>query len=132
MTDALSPAWIEAMVEASRDRQSVAPGGVVAITIGKTKRAVFEIDQGRVRAVPGGDEAASEGDDAHGEEPAVEVTIPVTGKQLTALVEGSESLAQAFMRGDIKPEGATGPLLAAIELFEDDAFRARLAEASSA
>ena len=116
-TDPLSEAWIEALVEASRDRTGVGPAGVVALAIGKSKRAVFEIVDGKVATV------SSAGDG----EPAAEVTIPVTAKQLAAIVDGSESLAQAFMRGDVKPEGATGPLLAVIELFEDATFRTRLA-----
>ena len=116
-TDPLSEAWIEALVEASRDRTGVGTAGVVALAIGKSKRAVFEIVDGKVATVA----SAGEG------EPAAEVTIPVTAKQLAAIVDGSESLAQAFMRGDVKPEGATGPLLAVIELFEDATFRTRLA-----
>jgi putative sterol carrier protein len=87
----------------------------VAITIGKSKRAVLDIVDGEVRGV----------EPAVAEEPAV--TVPVTAKQLAAVIDGDESLAQAFMRGDIKPVGATGPLLAAVELFEDDEFRERLA-----
>lgn len=117
MIDHLSEAWIDALVEASQDRAG-GSSGIVAITVGKTKRAVFEIADGKVvGAAPAG-----------GSELVAEVTIPVTAKQLAAIVDGTESLAQAFMRGDVKPEGATGPLLAAIELFEDATFRNRLAE----
>lgn len=57
------------------------------------------------------------------------VRVPVTADQLSAIIDGSQSLAQSFMRGDVKPEGATGPLLALIELFEDADFRHRLAAA---
>ena len=114
--DALSEAWVAALVEASRDRSGAGTGvgGQVVITIGKTKRAEFQVVDGRVI------EAGVDGDGDG-------VTIPVTAKQLAAIVDGTESLAQAFMRGDVKPVGPTGPLLAVIELFEDASFRRRFA-----
>jgi len=107
----LNAEWVEALVEASSQRQGLS--GVVAIAVGKTDRVVFEISGGRVVAAaePGG----------------AQVTIPVTADQLTSILDGTESLAQAFMRGDVKPEGSTGALLAAVELFEDAGFRQRLA-----
>ena len=109
----LSDAWVGAIAEASADRQG--RSGVVAIAVGKKKLAVLDITEGRV---------------AVGADPAsAEVTIPVTGSQLEAILSGEESLAQAFMRGDVKPEGATGALLAAVELFEDAEFRLRLVRA---
>ena len=115
MTEPLSDEWVAAAIEASAG--CVGTTGVVAIAIGKKKRAVLEIVDGEVTA----------GRSVGGEDPGeVGVTIPVTGAQLGALLSGDESLAQAFMRGDIKPEGATGPLLAAIGLFEDEVFRSRL------
>lgn len=116
MPAVLDDAWIEAAVEASDHRSG--PSGVVAIAIGKTTPAVLDIVEGRVVGAGAADEAG--------------VTIPLTAAQLEAIVTGAESLAQAFMRGDVKPEGATGPLLAAIELFEDDRFRTRLAELTGA
>ncbi len=106
-----------AIVTASDHRSG--SSGQVVLAVGKTKRALLDIDDGRVvaaRMVPV--EEAGE----------VPVTVPVTSTQLGALVAGEESLAQAFMRGDVKPEGATGPLLALIELFEDPTFRSRLAD----
>ena len=116
MTEALSEEWVAAAIDASDHR--IGSSGVVAIAIGKTKKAVLEIVDGRVAA---GRSLGSEDPDDVG------VTIPLTGKQLDALVSGEESLAQAFMRGDVKPVGATGPLLAAVELFEDEQFRQQLA-----
>ncbi len=115
MVDALSDEWVSAVAEASGHRSGAGRSGRVAITIGKTRRAVLHIIDGEVASAD--------------PEPDVDppVTVPLTAKQLTALLAGDESLAQAFMRGDIKPEGATGPLLAAVELFEDVEFRRRLA-----
>lgn len=113
MPELLSDEWVAALAEASADRSAPGLSGSIAIAIGKTKRAAFEIVDGRVSPV------------AADVEPGV--TIPVTAKQLAAVLEGSESLAQAFMRGDVKPAGATGPLMAAVELFEDSTFRQRLA-----
>ena len=55
------------------------------------------------------------------------VVLPLTTSQFERIVAGEESLAQSFMRGDVKPAGATGPLLAAVDLFEDAEFRGRLA-----
>ncbi|MCP3987594.1 MAG: hypothetical protein GY724_00850 [Actinomycetia bacterium] len=121
MAEVLSEGWVAALIEASADRSGAGSGdgGQVAIAIGKTKRAEFRIVDGRVTEPDG----ATDGESG---EP-VGVTIPMTAKQLAAIVGGTESLAQAFMRGDVKPEGATGPLLAAIELFEDASFRHRFA-----
>lgn len=113
MTELLSDAWVDALATASVDRSGLGTSGVVAVAIGKTKRAVFEIADGQVLVT------------RTDQEPGV--TIPVTAKQLAAILDGSESLAQAFMRGDVKPDGATGPLMAAVELFEDASFRQRLA-----
>ena len=115
MTEPLGEEWVAAVVEASADRSVAGASGVVELTIGKTKRAVLEIVDGRVSGPI---------------EVEPPVTIPVTSKQLGAIVDGSDSLAQAFMRGDVKPVGATGPLLAAVDLFEDATFRQRLAERS--
>ncbi len=120
MTEPLSQEWVSAVIDASDHR--VGSSGVVAIAIGKTKKAVLEIVDGRVT------DGRSVGKDDPGD---VGVTIPVTGSQLEALVSGQESLAQAFMRGDVKPEGSTGPLLAAVELFEDERFLERLGSAVS-
>lgn len=111
----LSDEWVNAVAEASACRSGAGRSGRVAITIGETKRAVLHIVDGEVAPT----------DPAPDDEPPV--TMPLTAKQLTALIHGDESVAQAFMRGDIKPEGATGPLLAAVELFEDAGFRQRLA-----
>ena len=112
--DALSAAWVDELVEASDDPSIRASrSGVITLKIGKTKAATLSIVDGRV--VGAVDEEAT-------------VAVPVTAKQLAALMDGSESMAQAFIRGDIKPEGATGPLVALIELFEDPCFKQRLAE----
>ena len=112
MAELLSTEWIAVLAEASSDRDGPPLSGVVEIAVGKTKQARFTIADGRVVG-PTDDDAG--------------VRVPVTAKQLAALMEGSESLAQAYIRGDIKPEGATGPLLALVELFEDETFRSRLA-----
>ncbi len=110
----LSPAWVDHIVGASDD-PSIRAGrsGVVTLKIGKTRSATLSIVDGRV--VGSTDVEAA-------------TTIPFTAKQLAAVIDGSESLAQAFIRGDIKPEGATGPLVALIELFEDPTFKRQLAE----
>ncbi len=118
MTEALTAEWIDVLAQASVAAPSAGGrSGVVAVTIGKKRRAVLTIEAGRV--VGGGD------DDA------VEVTVPTTVDQLASIVDGSESLARAYMRGDIKPVGSVGALLALIELFESDAFRSEVALATT-
>lgn len=102
--EALSPEWVEALASASAERDGADLGGVVAVTIGKTRRAVFEIAGGRVVG-------------ASDAEPGV--AIPVTGAQLDAWTRGELDLSVAYMRGDIKPEGSTGTLLAALEVLSD-------------
>jgi putative sterol carrier protein len=104
--------WIESLVEASAARQGLS--STVALSVDKSDPSAFRIEGGRVVATA--------------EPAAAEVTIPLTAAQLRSILDGSESLAQAFMRGDVKPEGSTGALLAAIELFEDATFRQQLAE----
>ncbi|MGI9596911.1 MAG: SCP2 sterol-binding domain-containing protein [Acidimicrobiales bacterium] len=105
--------WIARLAEASAGLED--PGdrsAVVAVTIGKKQKAVLDITDGRV---------TGPGDDG-----SVAVTVPVTGEQLAAFVDGSESVAQAYMRGDLKPVGSTGAFLAVVELFENPSFRAAL------
>lgn len=115
MSLSLDDRFSVAVVEASDHRSG--SSGLVALAIGKKQRALLDIVDGRVASAKPvtPDEAEVAG-----------VTVPVTAAQLAAIVAGEESLAQAFMRGDVKPEGATGPLLAVVELFEDPEFRSRL------
>ncbi len=113
MTEPLSDEWVAALVEASAECEG-SGSAVVELAIGKTKQARFAIDEGRVTGSVDDDTEAG-------------VRVPVTGAQLAALIDGSESLAQAFMRGDVKPEGSTGHLLPLVALFEDASFRQRFA-----
>lgn len=106
--------WIAGLVDASSAVSGVGcRSAVVAFTIAKTQKAVLDIVDGRVVG--------------RGDEEAVAVTVPVTAQQLAAFVDGSESMATSYMRGDLKPVGSTGAFLAVVELFEDPAFRSRLA-----
>jgi len=108
--------FVEAAVAASAGRSVAGMSGVVGLSVGK-QAVALEIVDGRVVGPASPLEAP--------------VTVPLTGPQLSALVDGSVSMAQAFMKGDLKPEGATGPLLALIELFEDGDFRRQLAAVAS-
>ncbi|MEM9653186.1 MAG: SCP2 sterol-binding domain-containing protein [Actinomycetota bacterium] len=105
----LDEQWIASLIDASAD-VSGDHSAVVAVAIGKKQQAVLTIESGRVVGA--------------GDEDAVAVTVPVTSEQLQAFADGSESVAQAYMRGDVKPVGSTGALLAFVELFENPAFRA--------
>lgn len=104
--------FVELAVTASAGRSAAPTSGVVALRVDGAEIGL-EIVDGRVVGPGAVGEAG--------------VAVPLTGGQLRAIVEGSLSLAQAFMKGDVKPEGATGPLLALIELFEDEEFRLGLA-----
>lgn len=112
--DVLGEAWVDGLVAASAAIGT--PGdqsAVVAFTIGKKQKAVLNIVDGRITGA--------------GDEEQVAVTVPVTADQLTAFGDGSESFARSYMMGDVKPVGATGALLAVIQLFENPEFRAALA-----
>lgn len=111
--DVLDADWVEVVAGASRAVTTVVPSdAVVEFTIGKTKRAVLQIVDGRVAG-------------ASDAEP--EVSIPMTEAQLTAFCHGTESMSKAFIRGDLKPVGSTGALLPVLVLFDDPAFRDALA-----
>ena len=115
MKNKLGAPWVDALVSATADRSGgVGEPATVAITVGKTSSVVFTVADGRVVGA-----AEVEVGDA-------DVSVPVTMKQLDSLVAGTESLAQAYMRGDIKPVGASGPLLSVVELFEDPTVRSNL------
>ncbi len=104
--EALSDEWVEELVAATADLPETGQKPVtVTLTIGKTRSATVTVANGRL--VGSGDPADSG------------VTIPVTNDQLASFVVGSVSMAEAYMRGDCKPVGATGPLLVLVEVFEN-------------
>ena len=109
MTDTELSSWLDQLVETlGADPVSTSFGdeeAVVAVAIGK-KAQNFKIAAGTINPV-GDSEAA--------------VRIPLTKKQLEAVLDGSLSLSEAYMRGDIKPEGSTRALLMAIEIFDGSA-----------
>lgn len=109
----LSDEWVSGLVAASA---ALDPPGdrtaVVAVTIGKKQQAVLDIVDGRVIGAGDADAATS--------------TVPVTAAQLAAFSDGSESVARAYMQGDLKPVGSTGGFLALVELFENPSFREAL------
>ncbi len=105
MADHFDDAFVDALVSASAARSEVAgSSGVVGLGIGKKVLATLEIVDGRV---VGSTDA----------EPAV--TIVFTGAQVESWKSGELNLSQAYMRGDLKPVGHTGPLTAALEIFDD-------------
>lgn len=114
----LDEAFVADVVAASAGLDGGGRSATVAVTIGKTKSVVLEIQDGRVT----GGQVRPAGDGEVG------VTVPVTGDQLDQFRDGSESVARAYMRGDLKPVGSTGALLAFVELFENPDFRAALAQ----
>ncbi len=104
--EALSDEWVEELVAATAELPETGQEPVaVTLNIGKTRSATLAVANGRV--VGPGDAGESA------------VTIPVTKDQLASFVDGSVSLAEAYMRGDCKPVGATGPLLVFVEMMEN-------------
>jgi hypothetical protein len=106
--------WVDALVAASAEVEPAQErSAVVEFTVGKKTSVAVEIVGGRfVGPAPAA-------------EPAV--SIPTTAAQLSSFVDGSASMARAYMQGDLKPVGSTGALLAVVSLFEDPVFREALA-----
>lgn len=112
--DALTEDWVEALVVASAAASEDQVGersGIIELTIGKNRRAVVAMVEGRVVGPS----------DAEGDE--IDVSIPFADDQLQAYLSGDESIAQAYIRGDVKPVGSTGPWLSFVELVESGALR---------
>jgi hypothetical protein len=103
--EVFSDAWVEELVEATGDRHGV-PGvsGVVGLGHGKKPKIVLEFSDGKVLGPS----------DA---EP--EVIIPISKSQLEEWSDGGLKLTVAYMKGDVKPVGSTGALLAALEVLDN-------------
>ncbi len=106
--------FVAQLVTATADRDDAAGlTGIVELALGKTKSVVFQLADGRVTGV------------ADGVEPgAANVRIQFTGAQRAAWLAGELDLTKAYMRGDLKPEGRSGDLIAALQLLDDpDVYR---------
>ncbi len=108
--------FADALVAATADRADAdGLNAFVELAIGKTKSVVLELVDGRVIGL------------AKGIEPGeAKVRIPFTGAQRAAWLAGELDLAQAYMRGDLKPEGSSGDLIATLELLNDPAVYQQL------
>lgn len=103
----LSDVWVEAVVAASAQREAIRGlDGIVTLAIGKTTKVTLDIASGRVTGRV----------DAAGE-----VEVPFTKAQLAAWADGEFDLSVAYMKGDLKPTGATGPFLALLAVMDDPA-----------
>lgn len=112
--DALTEEWVEALVAASAaatDDQVGERSGIIELTIGKNRRAVVAMVEGRVIGP-----SNAEADD-------IDVSIPMSDDQLRAYLSGEESIAKAYIRGDVKPVGSSGPWLSFVELVESGALQ---------
>lgn len=112
--EALTDEWVEALVGASAaasDDQVGERSGIIELVIGKNRRAVVSMVEGRVVGP-----SDAEGDD-------IDVSIPFSDDQLRSYLSGEESIAQAYIRGDVKPVGSSGPWLSFVELVESGALR---------
>lgn len=105
----LTAAWIDELVAATSEREPISSlNGIVGLGIGSkvnvtNASAVFSIVEGRATGVS---------------EETPEVAIPFSAKQLDEWMSGDLVLTEAYMKGDLKPVGASGPLFAALELLD--------------
>ncbi len=109
----LSEEWIDALVAASAAAAADQVGdrsGVIELTIGRKRRAVLRMVDGRVVG-------PFDGDDDE-----IDVSVPFTDDQLRAYLTDDDSIARAYIRGDVKPVGSTGPWLSFVELVESGAL----------
>ena len=54
--------------------------------------------------------------------------LPFTGQQYQEWLDGSLNLSAAYTKGDLRAVGPTGPLLAALEVFDDRRVQRALSE----
>ncbi len=112
---ALDSAFAAALAEATTGRGSAGGlSGVVELATGKNTSVVVAFVDGRCEG-------------ATDREPGVRIQL--TGAQLGAWLAGDLHLGEAYMRGDVKPEGRSGDLLAALEVLDDRAVVERLVAA---
>ncbi|MFV0260484.1 MAG: hypothetical protein ACK5PP_18785 [Acidimicrobiales bacterium] len=104
---------LDRLVAATDGRSGMDGSATVALTPGSGTDLVIIIDGGRVVG--------------SGEADEVEVTVPLSEGQLDQLLGGDEPLTPEFIRGDLKPVGATGALVRLLELLDDLQVRRRLA-----
>lgn len=122
MAEVLSDGWFDAVTEALA---SVPPGpggsAVVEVVVsgggdGKV-RTHWVVEDGRLTAVRPAD----------GTEVAADAVVPQRHDALLALVAGDVDPAVAFMRGDLKPEGASSAVLAWLSALAHPECRRALA-----
>lgn len=101
---AFSDEWVNQLVAVTADRAGV-PGvsGVVGLGTEKSPQVVLQFQEGKV---------------AGPSQAEPEVVIPITQLQLDAWTRGELSLSVAYMKGDVKPVGSSGALLAALEVLD--------------
>ena len=102
-------AWVDELVALSSDRESIAGlSGIVGLGVGAKLAAA---DAEAVVAIVDGRAVG-----ASTELP--EITIPFAKNQVSEWLAGEVVLSEAYMKGDLKPVGASGPLFAALELLD--------------
>lgn len=116
----LDDAFGQALVAATADREDAGGlAGVVALTIGKSAMLVVAFDNGRVRIVNPVDEGE------------IDARIPFSPAQFEAWLSGGFNPAEAYMKGDLKPEGRSGPVAAALEVLADPVVISALSAATN-
>ncbi len=107
--DPFGSEWVEEVVALSAGREPI-PGmtGVVALGIGS------KVDTTNAHVFLSITDGIADGSTSN----TPDVTLPFTKRQVERWLEGELVLTEAYMKGDIKPVGASGPLFAALELLD--------------
>ena len=107
-----TPDFVPRLVAASAGRDDVSGlTGRVAFGVGAAA-VTLELDQGRVIGLSAG---------------APQVVLSLTRQQFESWASGQLSLSVAYMQGEVKPDGSTGALLAALEILDDPGVSAAMA-----
>lgn len=110
--DPFSVEWANALIAATADRASAGGLGGMVTLKGMRRWVTISFEDGRATAAV--DEKSS-------------TVLPFKTAQYSAWLAGELNLAEAYTIGDLRAEGPTGPLLAALEVLDDPAVVATLA-----
>lgn len=108
-SEPFSEAFVDELVALSADRPTI-PGlsGDIGLGVGS------KVDASNVAVVM----AIADGRAVGTTSRTPEIVIGLSKKQVSEWLAGSLVLSRAYMEGDLKPVGASGPLFAALELLD--------------
>ncbi len=104
-----TPDFVDELVAVSAEREPI-PGmsGDVGLGVGS------KVDASKVSVVM----SIVDGRAIGTTDRAPDIVIGLAKKQVPEWLDGSLVLTEAYMKGDLKPVGASGPLFAALELLD--------------